>query len=148
MGKRNNLNGLPNGLVQKYFSTMTYYDRGYMPCWIWKKALELGIYELEIDIFNKTTIPPEMISEPIISHLDELIEMIFKTLDKNNFDKNYIVSAKFKIWIRKQNVAFNLVSCQGLLEDVEGRKYVGKIYKETAFPIADSMFKKIMKLIK
>lgn len=65
MGNRKHLNGLPNSLVQKYFSTMMYYDKGYMPCWIWKNASKLGIYELEIDILNKTIIPSEMSSKPI-----------------------------------------------------------------------------------
>lgn len=148
MGRSKNLNGLPNNLVQSYFSTMNYYDKGYMPCWIWKKASELGINELEIDILNKVTIPIEMKSKPIIVYLDSLRDMIVKTLRSNQFDKNYIVTAKFRVWISKQDAAFSQVSCQGILEDIEGRIYKGKIYKERAFPVADSMFEKIIKILK
>ena len=148
MGKRRNLNGLPNGLVQSYFSTLNYYDKGYMPCWIWKKAIEFGVYEFEIDVLNKTTAPMKMNSKPIIMYLDDLKEIIIKTLKSNQFDKNYIVSARLKIQISKQDVALSQVSCQGILEDKEGRIYTGKVYKERAFPIADSLFEKIFKLMK
>ena len=148
MGKRKNLNGLPNNLVQSYFSTLKYYDRGYMPCWIWKRATELGIHELEIDILSKTTIPKAMKTKPITTHLDELKKMIVETLTENQFSINYIVDAKFKIWLSKQDIALNQITCQCILEDINGRKYIGKVYKERAYPIADSMFEKIIKLIK
>lgn len=74
--------------------------------------------------------------------------MIFKLLASNQFNQNYIVNAKFKISISKQDAAFGQVFCQCFIEDIEGRIYEGKVYRERAFPIADSMFEKIIKRIK
>lgn len=74
--------------------------------------------------------------------------MIFKTLTTNHIDNNYIASAKFKVWISKEDALYNQVSCQGILEDIEGRRYIGKTYKERAFPVADSLFQKIINSIR
>lgn len=148
MGKRRNLNGLPNSLVESYLSTLMYFDKGYMACWIWKLASELKITELEIDIINETTTPAEIKSKPIIAYLDQLRDTISKTLISNEFDSNFIVKAKFKVWITKQDAAIRQISCQGIVEDIDGRVYEGKVYNETAYPIADSLFEKIIKKIK
>ena len=147
-GRRRNLNGLPNSLVQKYLSTLMYYNKGYMACWIWKRAAEKGIVELEIDIINETTNPAEMKSKAIVAYLDQLRETISQTLLSNDFDSDFITKAKFKIWISKQDAALNQISCQGIVEDVEGRIYEGKVYREKAYPITDSLFEKIFKKIK
>lgn len=148
MGKKKNLKGLPNILVQSYFSTLSYYDKSYMACWIWKNAFDLKVYEIEIDILNKTTFPIEMKSKPIIFYLDKIQDIIKNTLLSNQLDKNYIVSAKFNVRISNQDAALSEVSCQGILEGIDSRIYEGKIYKERAFLIADSMFEKIIKLMK
>lgn len=147
MGKKKNLNGLANSLVQSYFSTLCYYDRGYMPCWIWKQASELGITELEIDILNKTTTPAEMSSKPILAYLDKLEAIISKTLASNQFEQDFFTEAKLVIEINMLDATLNQVSCQGVLKDKEGKIYKGKIIKDTAYPIADTMFEKIKKLL-
>jgi hypothetical protein len=137
MGKRRNLNGLPNSLVESYLSTLMYFDNGYMACWIWKRASELEITEIEIDIINGTTKPPKFKSKPIVAYLGQLRGIISKTLLSNGFDPSFIDSAKFKVWITKQDAVLRQVSCQGIVEDIDGRIYEGKVYKETAYPIAD-----------
>jgi hypothetical protein len=49
MAKRRNLKGLPNSLTQRYFSTLVYFDGGYMADWIWNTAEKSGTTENIID---------------------------------------------------------------------------------------------------
>lgn len=102
---------------------------------------EKGVFELEIDIFNETTNPPEIKSKPIIAYLGQLRETLFRTLLSNNFDSDFITKAKFKIWINKQGLELNQILCQGIIEDENGKIYEGKVYKETAYPIENSILK-------
>jgi hypothetical protein len=57
MAKRRNLKGLPNSLTQRYFSTLFYFDGGYMADWIWNTAEKSGTTENIIDILNKSIEP-------------------------------------------------------------------------------------------
>jgi hypothetical protein len=138
MGKWRNLKGLPNSLVESYFSSMMYFDNGYMACWIWKKANELDISELEIDILNRTTKPAVLEATPITAYLSDLQLIINRTLASNNFESGFIKKAKLKVWIAKDDAVRNQVSCQGIVEDIKGRDYAGKVYQEQAYPISDS----------
>ena len=97
MGKRRNLNGLPNSLEQRYFSTLFWWDKAYMADWIWNAANEKGVTDIEIDILRDTVDPEELEIKPIIAQLNQLRETIKATLDSNDFPTNFIVDAKIKI---------------------------------------------------
>jgi hypothetical protein len=132
MGKRKNLNGLPNSLEQRYFSTLFYWSGGYMADWIWNAANEKKITDIEIDILNESVEPKVLQIKPIIGHLHQLRDTIQSTLESHNFPNDFIKEAKFNIYISQKHKTSRLFTCQGILTDKEGKKYMGKIYTEQA----------------
>jgi hypothetical protein len=130
MGKRRNLKGLPNSLTQRYFSTLFYFDGGYMADWIWNSAEKSGTTEIKIDILNKSIEPTDLEMKPLTSNLDRLQETIKVTLDKNGFDKNFIKDAYFNIYISQKFKHMRLLTCTAILKDENGFEYKGKTYTE------------------
>ena|SRR5436190_14968422 len=145
MGKKRKLNGLPNSLVQRYFSTMFYYKGGYMGDWIWKTARENNVTDIQIDVLNQTIIPKEIEIVPIVGFLYPLHETIEITLLKNNFPLNFITDVKFEIIVPKANELEHSLRCQATMTDIEGTNYKGKIYLEQTFEIPErkSLIRKI-----
>jgi hypothetical protein len=130
MGKKKNLTGLPNSLEQRYFSTMFYYQSGYMADWIWNAAKKYGVTEIEIDILNDTVTPSALQIKPIIAQLESLRETIQKTLLSNGFEMNFITDAKFHIKILSSNSRD--FTCIPKVTDRDNKIYTGKTYTETA----------------
>ncbi|HMV09525.1 MAG TPA: hypothetical protein PK325_09825 [Cyclobacteriaceae bacterium] len=133
MAKRRNLNGLPNSLTQKYFSTVMYFDGGYMADWIWNSAENCGATEVKIDILNKRIEPADMEIRPLIYNLSRLEDTIRVTLIKNGFDHDFIKEAYFNIYIPQKLKHMRLVRCITTLKDQSGHEYKGKIYSEHAY---------------
>lgn len=148
---RKNLSGLPNSLVQRYFSTLFYWDGGYMADWIWNAANEKNITDIEIDILTDHVTPNVLQIKPIVGHLPKLRETIRTTLNSNDLPGDFIKEAKFIIHISQKHKTSRLLTCQGMVRDQEGKEYVGKIYTEKAyenpyrvFPL--SMIQKLKKI--
>lgn len=139
MGKKRNLNGLPNNLVQRYFSTLFYWRTGYMPDWIWYAAQEKSIVNIEIDILNGTVYPEEMQFNAITAQLPKLAETITNTLDSNGFNKEFIVEAKIYIIISQDK---KQLSGAGKIKDIDGRIYEGKSITENAYNKPFSIYPK------
>ncbi|MCZ4410369.1 hypothetical protein O3Q51_16250 [Cryomorphaceae bacterium 1068] len=133
MGKRRDLNGLPNSLEQRYFSTLFWWDKAYMADWIWNAAIQKGVTDIEIDILQGNVDPKELEIKPIVAQFSKLRETITRTLDSNNFPTDFIVDAKFKIYISQKHKTLRLLSCQASVTDREGNLYEGKIYTEKAY---------------
>ena len=148
MGRVRSLNSIPNEIVQKYLSTTIHYDKGYMPDWLWKKMNELGIEEAEIDLFKETISPIELKSKPVIYYLPELRKLIKKQLITKGFKEDYINYGIFKISIHNMGNPYGVVTIQCVLKSTDNKNFYGKIYKQRTYPIADSFFDKIIKLIK
>ena len=148
MARIKSLNGLPNEIVQKYISTMMYYDKGYMPDWINKRLKELNISNAEIDILNGTSVPSEFIIEPIIYYFPKLRDHMQRRLIQFGFESNYITQGIFKINITNMDAAFSSISIQCILTTKEGRNIIGKNYRERTYPIADSFLNKLIKTLK
>lgn len=153
MGKKKNLNGLPNSLEQRYFSTLFWWEKAYMEDWIWNAATEKNISDIEIDIIQGTVEPKELEIKAIVGHLHLLRRTIVTTLESNNFPADFIVEARFKIYISKKYKELRLFSCQGIVADKEGHVYEGKVYTEKAhenpfavFPV--SLADRIRKFVK
>jgi hypothetical protein len=96
------LNGLSYNLAQSYFSTLNYYEKGYMIDWIVNYANDLKIDKVEIDILNKQIYPVELNIKPLLVYLDSLKQIIDRTLESNNLPQNFIVDAKFMITINQK----------------------------------------------
>jgi len=140
MGKRRNLKGLPNSLEQRYFSGLFWWHKACMADWIWNSANEKGITDIEIDILQDTVIPKEIEIEPITSQLKDLRFTITRTLESNGFPNDFIINAKFKIFISQKYKPIRLLTCQGIITDKDGHVYEGKIYTETAFQTPFEVF--------
>ncbi len=63
------LNGLPNTLVQMYFSTHAYYGNGYMADHLWDVAVRTGIREARLDVLNGTAEPAAIANTAITSRI-------------------------------------------------------------------------------
>jgi hypothetical protein len=120
MPKKRNLNGLPNSLEQRYFSTLFWWEKAYMADWIWNAANEKEVTDIEIDILHDTVFPKELEIRPIIAQLNRLRETMKKVLNNNGFPTDFIVDAKFKIYISQKYKAMQLLTCQAVLIDKEG----------------------------
>lgn len=105
MGTRKNLNGLPNSLEQRYFSTLFYWNGGYMADWIWNAANEKKVRDIEIDILNESVEPKVLQIRPIISQLPKIRDTIQTTLKSHNFPDDFITAAKFIIYISQKHKA-------------------------------------------
>ncbi|WP_299207827.1 hypothetical protein [uncultured Dokdonia sp.] len=138
MGKKKNLNGLPNSLTQRYFSTLFYYSKAYMSDWILNAASEIKISELVIDLMNETIEPKEMEIKPILAYLPRLKETIYLTLENENFESDFINSGIFKIELSKK---YNFLNCTAILTDKEGKEYIGKTYTEFSYEKKFKVFK-------
>jgi hypothetical protein len=135
--KKRTLNGLPNSLEQRYFSTLFYYSKGYMADWIWNAADRLGVSEIEIDILNDAVTPRELEMHPIVAQLKDLRETIRKTLLSNQFPEDYITEARFAITIPEKGSRW--FTCIPTIKDKDGKKYVGKTYWEQAMETGFSL---------
>ncbi len=65
MAKTKTLNGLSHSLAHSYFSTISYYSKGYMSDWIFNSAFDIWIDSVQIDILNKEIFPKELIIRPL-----------------------------------------------------------------------------------
>jgi hypothetical protein len=139
--KKKNLNGLPNNLIQQYFSTLFYWNGGYMADWIVCAANEKNKSNIEIDILSMTVKPKELEIKQIVTYLDRLNETIKKELTGNGFPDDYITKAKFEIFISPENKAQKIFSCVATLEDTDGKVYRSKPYSEKAYEKDLQVFK-------
>lgn len=142
MSKRKNINGIPNNLIQQYFSTLFYWNGGYMADWIWSASTEKNVSEIEIDILNKKVLPNTIEIKQITTYLDRLKTTISKELINNGFEEDFIVSAKFDIYISEKFRTQKLLTCIATLIDKEQRIYKSKTYTEKAYEDTLTVFKK------
>lgn len=138
MPNKKNLNGIPGNIADQYFSTMNYFDGGYMPCWLYYIANKQKITEIEIDILKDEIYPKEAKIKPLLFPLYKLRRIIQTQLKNSGFEEKFITNAKLKFEI---NLNSKLVYCNPYIEDVEGNIYTCKktIY-ESVYPI-NNLFK-------
>jgi len=141
MAKKKNLNGLPNNLKQQYFSTLFYYDKGYMADWIWNAAKEKNVSDIQIDIINETVTPKDLQIQPLTTQLIRLQQTIKKELVNNGFADDFIVKAKFEIYISPENREEKMFGVFVTLEDKDGKIYRSKPYAEMAYETDFQVFK-------
>ncbi len=127
------INGLPNNLIQQYFSTLFYYSEGYMADWIWNVAIQKNHSQLTIDILNNTVRPIDFQIKPIMAYIDYLQATIRNSLTSNGFDKDFIVDAKFNISISKRLNIRRLLIIEAIVIDKDGRVYKSKKYEEEVY---------------
>ena len=123
MPKRRNLNGLPHNLTKSYFSTLRYYGNGYMADWLVNAARNLRVDTVTLDILNSTIDPVQMEKLPLLYHLRDLKNILYKELIKNGFAEDYIVSAKIRVVIQNNGIYPRTLYCYPEMIDVHGNHY-------------------------
>lgn len=129
MAKTKTLNSLIHSLAHSYFSTLNYWDGGYMSDWIVNAASELGIDEVKVDVLEKRISPKEMEIKPLLYYLDSLPPIIAKTLKNNDLPSDFITEARFEITISENR----LMHCDGYAKGINERIYKSKPYSEQSF---------------
>ncbi len=132
------LNGLSYNLAQSYFSTLCYYEKGYMCDWIVNAAKNVGIDNIEIDILGNHIKPNELNIKPLITYLGNLRQIVFKTLESNEIPRDFIIEAKFKISINKKRELI----CQNFVKGKNDRIFKTKDYMEQSYEIFDTNLSK------
>ena len=128
------LNSLPNSIGQSYLSTSKYYDKGYMADWLNSVALKTKQFEIEVDIINDKITPLECQSKALIAWNDEFRKLIKKVIKQEGFDESFIEEAKMQFQIRSRKGQNNIVICEVILKDKNGKLYKNKK------PIQDEAF--------
>jgi hypothetical protein len=141
MASNKELNGLPNILEQRFFSSLFFTKEKGMTDWIWNGAVELNIQEIEIDILRKIIIPKDLEIKSITTHLPRLWLTIEETLSRHGFSEDYIETAKFDIFVSSKYQSQKLLTCKTTIIDKNGKIYYGKSYTERAVQ-EFSVFKK------
>ncbi len=104
-----------------------------MADWIWNAANEKNVSDIEIDIMNQKIFPQALQIKPIVEQLSRLQQTIKKELTSNGFSEDFIVKAKFEIYIAPENKAQKIFSCLATLEDKDRNIYRSKPYAEMAY---------------
>jgi hypothetical protein len=133
MASTKKLHGLPNNLVQQFFSTLFYYDKGYMADWIWNTATQNNVDSVDIDIINGTVTPTSVQIKPIVSQLDRLRDTIQAVLTSNEFPVDFIVKANLYVKLSKDSKTQRFLEVKGVAVDKNGKVYEGQVYSEQAY---------------
>ena len=132
MAQTRRLNGLPNSLIEQYFSTLYvfYWNNKHTSYWIWHSAIEKSVIHVEIDVLNKRVEPRSLDIAPITEPLKFLQETIKKNLSGNGFKDDFIISAYFDISISEVDRQERTFSCKARLVDLHEKVYKSKLYTQ------------------
>ena len=149
MAKIKLLNGLPNNLVQSFFSTTRYWDKGYMSDWIVNAGIETKTNRITIDILNKRVEPKVIEIKPILYNLNTLGEIIIKATSHAGFSETHIKQATFEIEILDNRLikCFAIVVCENgkTLKSKEYHEKSYEVFKAVNLTVLDKLQKWIMK---
>lgn len=129
MAKPKALNGLPHDLVQSFFSTLRYWEKGYMSDWIVNAAIGLKINKINIDIINKTINPSEFAIRPLLFNINELERIIDKAVLHAGLTRDFIKHAEFEIDILDNRC----LKCKTTVIAENGKTYQTKDYIEQSY---------------
>jgi len=148
MARRKQLNGLPNDLADSFFSTLRYWEKGYMSDWIVNATIELKVEKIQIDILNNQIKPKELEIKPILHNVDELKGIINRVTKHAGFESDFIKQAVFDIEIyktRQLKCKTTLIGEYG--EIFDSKDYVEKSYEE--FKVFNRSFiEKVLEILK
>ena len=131
MSKPKLINGLPHDLVQSFFSTLRYWEKGYMSDWIVNASVELKINKIRIDINNKVVEPKEIEITPILYHINELERTIEKVILNAGLTRDFIRQAYFEIDILEDR----FLRCKTIVIAENGKIIQTKDYVEKSYEI-------------
>ncbi len=123
------INGLPHNLVQSFFSTLRYWEKGYMTDWIVNASIELNVTKIQIDLLKKEITPKDLEIKPIMYNIEELDMIIEKSLSYAGLTRNYIKQAYFEIEILDNYY----LKCKTILLSEDDKIYTTKDYIEKSY---------------
>jgi hypothetical protein len=129
MARRKLLNGLPNDLVDSFFSTLRYWEKGYMSDWIVNSSIDLKVKKVHIDILNKQFTPKELEIKPISYNVAGLESIINKVTKHAGFESDFIKQAVFDIEIYDNRQ----LKCKATLIGENGEIFYSKDYIEKSY---------------
>lgn len=125
------LNSLSFNLAQSYFSTLNYYQKGYMIDWLVNSANDLKIDTVQIEFINKIFEPVELLDTPLIAFYNHTRQIIYKTLESNNLPVDFIVEVKLSIKISPDR----WITCSNYSKDKNGKIYKSKDFIEKSYDV-------------
>lgn len=137
------LNSLSYNLAQSYFSTLNYYQKGYMIDWLVNSGNDLEIETVYIEFINKTIEPIELLDTPLIAFFNHTRQIIYKTLESNSLPADFIVEVKFIIKISHDR----WITCSNYSKDKDGRVYKSKDFIDKShdvFKVFDPISKQVI----
>ena len=140
MAKYKRIPGTLNNLADSYFSTMRYYDRGYMADWIWKIGIENQTWDLKIDLLNKKCEPKFFNIKPIVVYLESIQKILYDDCKKDEIPLEYISQCWFEIELRKQ-LNRPMVYCTPKLKGNDGKYFKGKELITEAYDLMEMKIK-------
>jgi hypothetical protein len=139
MPKRRNLNGLPHNFTQSFFSTLRYYNGGYMGDWLLNAARQLNLQNATLDILSASFSPPELNLHPLTFHANGLKQIIDSELLANGFETDFITEAHIDFQFPDARLFRTTIYCYPYMVDKEGRRYeAGRIIAEGLEPNFDA----------
>ncbi|MFM2291921.1 MAG: hypothetical protein RIS29_1734 [Bacteroidota bacterium] len=126
MAKRKLLNGLPNDLLESFFSPIRYWEKGYMSDWIVNSCVELKVTNVHIDLLNKRITPKELEIQAILCNVSGLDTIIYKVAKHAGFEPDFIEQAVFDIEIYSNRG----LKCRATLIGKNGEIFSSKDYFE------------------
>mgnify|MGYP007009150999 FL=1 len=100
-----------------------------MSDWLVNAANDLKIDKVDIDIINNQILPKELNIKPLLVYLENLRQIIVKTLENNSIHKDFIVEAKFRVLINENRELI----CENFVKGENGKIYKTKDFKEKSF---------------
>ena len=122
------LNGLPNNLVQMYFSTEAYFRTGTMADHLRDVALQTGLREARINILQCTIAPVEFGTTPLLVYLPTLRHLVLTTLEQLELPSDHVIEARIDIVISHEEVDTSFVTGTGWIVTTDGRMRKGHTY--------------------
>lgn len=133
MGKRRDLNGLPNSLAQQFLSDIFYFEGGYMADWVWYLGIDHSVNEIRFDLLEYVVSPHSFQVEPFIRFFPTLRNTIGATLSSTGHPADFIVEAHIDVFISYKFRHQKLITAQAIIVDKHGVKTEGKIYTTKAY---------------
>lgn len=129
------INGLPNNLVQMFFSTLAYSHGGYMADHLGEAAMRTKVYETRIDILRQRIEPPVCASDGLGSYLPRLRAHIASELERNELPFDHVSEATMEFSVHRSHPATPWITGKCTVITKHGRLIKGKTYTKRIYPL-------------
>lgn len=129
------INGLPNNLVQMFFSTLAYSDGGYMADHLGEAAVRKKVFDTRIDILRERIEPVACATSGLRSYLPRLRGHIASELERNELPFDHISEASMEFSVHRSHPTTPWVTGKCTVMTKQGRVIKGKSYTERIYPL-------------